>query len=175
MVAYTYGAYQAIKWITVQTCHILLYFCHILLYFSRSFKRIYSRRSRLAIACYRCVAIGRTRSPRPKPGHMHLCWHVHPSNVKNLVVDEEKSVLNHQTHNACQTEDQCQSGARRGYAYRAPHITAVPRAQYTCSLCSGSKRNAHLNSGSSRPIRTSARLRPCRASSARICRDRDRV
>ena len=29
---------------------------------------------------------------------MHLCWHVHPSNVKNLVVDEEKSVLNHQTH-----------------------------------------------------------------------------
>ena len=81
---------------------------------------------------------------------MHLCWHVHPSNVKNLVVDEEKSVLNHQTHNACQTEDQCQSGARRGYAYRAPHITAVPRAQHTCSSCSGSKRNAHLNSGSSR-------------------------
>ena len=106
---------------------------------------------------------------------MHLCWHVHPSNVKNLVVDEEKSVLNHQTHNACQTEDQCQSGARRGYAYRAPHITAVPRAQHTYSSCSGSKRNAHLNSGSSRPIRTSARLRPCRASSARICRDRDRV
>ena len=96
---------------------------------------------------------------------MHLCWHVHPSNVKNLVVDEEKSVLNHQTHNACQTEDQCQSGARRGYAYRAPHITAVPRAQHTCSSCSGSKRNAHLNSSSSRPIRTSARLRPCRASS----------
>ena len=106
---------------------------------------------------------------------MHLYQRMHLLSMKNLVVHEEKSVQNHHSDDACQTHDQCQSGTRRGHAYRAPRVTAVSRAQHTCSSCSGSKREAYLKAGSSRPIRTSARLRPCRESSARICRDRDRV
>ena len=58
---------------------------------------------------------------------------MHLLSMKNLVVYEEKSVQNHHSDDACQTQDQYQSGTRRGHAYRAPRVTAdgcITRATY---------------------------------------------